>query len=157
MQNISFLLFSVFILLQRTAVYQQQSSHKVSLQMHPVAYSSPSKSLMMLSRRTGTNTNSHPLVRLSRCMSRQAASSSSRTRLSSSSSSQEKTNLQKLHSSAKSEHSSIPLQDGVSTQASKNVQAPARKQLRILFAASAIPMVGFGFMDNLVMIQGVFR
>jgi hypothetical protein len=25
-----------------------------------------------------------------------------------------------------------------------------------LFAASAVPMVGFGFMDNLVMIQGAF-
>jgi hypothetical protein len=34
-----------------------------------------------------------------------------------------------------------------------NTPRPSREALKTLFIASAIPMVGFGFMDNLVMIQ----
>jgi hypothetical protein len=34
-----------------------------------------------------------------------------------------------------------------------NTPRPSREALKALFVASAIPMVGFGFMDNLVMIQ----
>lgn len=37
--------------------------------------------------------------------------------------------------------------------ASSSVPKPTKEQLKILFTASAIPMVGFGFMDNIVMIQ----
>jgi len=39
------------------------------------------------------------------------------------------------------------------SQSAADVPAPSWNALRTLFVASAIPMVGFGFMDNLVMIQ----
>jgi len=33
------------------------------------------------------------------------------------------------------------------------VPKPTKSQLKVLFTASAVPMIGFGFMDNIVMIQ----
>ena len=38
-------------------------------------------------------------------------------------------------------------------QAASPVVGPTKEQLKILFTASAVPMIGFGFMDNIVMIQ----
>ena len=40
-----------------------------------------------------------------------------------------------------------------STSKSKEIQPPTTKQLQIVALRYAIPMIGFGFMDNLVMIQ----
>lgn len=39
------------------------------------------------------------------------------------------------------------------TEPDADIPAPTRRQLRVLALHAAIPMVGFGFMDNLVMIQ----
>jgi len=39
------------------------------------------------------------------------------------------------------------------TISSADIPRPTMQQLKVLFAASAVPMVGFGFMDNIVMIQ----
>lgn len=51
---------------------------------------------------------------------------------------------------------SVLFKSGLASAASgggDRIERPNMKALRTLFVASAIPMVGFGFMDNLVMIQ----
>lgn len=66
-----------------------------------------------------------------------------------------------IHSSAKTEHSTPSMSMEHSTSSSTSgasssssvTPKPSMKQLKILFTASAVPMIGFGFMDNLVMIQ----
>lgn len=72
-----------------------------------------------------------------------------------------KTQQKPIHSSAKTEQSTPTVSMGQQQQAqvaaaANNPQAiapPSSQQLKILFTASAVPMIGFGFMDNLVMIQ----
>jgi Transmembrane protein 65 len=59
----------------------------------------------------------------------------------------------RLHSSAKNSQSPVMnLQQETMTQVS-TVVPPTYPQLQTLFVSSAIPMVAFGFMDNMIMIQ----
>lgn len=59
-----------------------------------------------------------------------------------------------IHSSSKTPNTattmSIPL---AAAPVKEQKIAPSTSQLRTLFIASAVPMVGFGFMDNFIMIQ----
>ena len=42
---------------------------------------------------------------------------------------------------------------GASRASEEFLASPTRSQLRTLFVSSAVPMIGFGFMDNFIMIQ----
>lgn len=92
---------------------------------------------------------------VSRAMSRTSSSTSKpkNLRLSSSTSKQQKP----IHSSAKSEQStptmSMEHPERLASASPKDVPAPTRAQLKVLFTASAVPMIGFGFMDNVVMVN----
>lgn len=64
---------------------------------------------------------------------------------------------QQIHSSANSPKSAsaaaaLHIVEATSTQVS-GIETPSFHQLKALFVSSAIPMVGFGFMDNFIMIQ----
>jgi hypothetical protein len=68
--------------------------------------------------------------------------------------------IRKFHVSAPASKSTTTMNFGATsstssaaTSATEAVPDPTVKALRTLFIASAIPMVGFGFMDNVVMIQ----
>lgn len=116
--------------------------------MHSVA-SALSKSA---ARAVGSQQNKIAVLVFRRGMSR--TSRPKKLRLANSSN---KTQQQKpIHSSAKTEQSTPTMsmeQQQQAAAAAANPQAPSSQQLKILFTASAVPMIGFGFMDNLVMIQ----
>jgi hypothetical protein len=57
------------------------------------------------------------------------------------------------HDTAKRMHSSILMMEQASSRASSSQPTASRDQLKHLFLCSAIPMIGFGFMDNFIMIQ----
>lgn len=126
--------------------------------MHHAAYSLSKNALAVQGRRNSSKIGS--LV-LSRAMSRTTAPKTS-LRLSSTSNKSTtntiapKKQQKPLHSSAKTEQSTPPLsmeQEKIAETAVKALSPPSMSQLKILFTASAVPMIGFGFMDNLVMIQ----
>jgi hypothetical protein len=56
-----------------------------------------------------------------------------------------------IHSSAKNGSASV--QPYATAAALTELPCPTEFQLRTLFMTSSIPMVGFGFMDNFIMIQ----
>lgn len=127
--------------------------------MHHVAYLASKNSLVIVQGRHGTK-----LV-LSRAMSR-TSTTPKNLRLSSTSKSPATTNpttptpkkqQKPIHSSAKTEQStptlSMEQQSEAVAAANETITPPSMSQLKILFTASAVPMVGFGFMDNIVMIQ----
>jgi Transmembrane protein 65 len=57
----------------------------------------------------------------------------------------------RIHSSTKSESAVSP--SDLLVNSTQSFHAPSRDQLKSLFLSSAVPMIGFGFMDNFIMIQ----
>jgi len=70
-----------------------------------------------------------------------------------------KPSLSELQSSSNKKHSTTTLDFAhsspsiITTQSATTTPKPSKAALKTLFTASAIPMIGFGFMDNFVMIQ----
>lgn len=135
--------------------------------MHPIAYAVSKHAVMWPGRHAAATQRIPPmLVVWSRRLSRSSVASSRQTtsRLSSASKKipTKQSLKQPLHSSAKTQQSTpTPLmeQQGIAAAAeattakqstTTKIAAPTLEQLKVLFTASAVPMIGFGFMDNIV-------
>jgi hypothetical protein len=88
-----------------------------------------------------------------RSFCRSSSGSFTTSRLSLSKSNKIHSSAQKLNSASTTQCEFTPPEPLVVQAANVNTPRPSSEALRMIFVASAIPMVGFGFMDNLVMIQ----
>ncbi|CAB9514383.1 Transmembrane protein 65 [Seminavis robusta] len=130
--------------------------------MHPAARSVSRRGLMLL---LPQQSNRMAVLVVSRSFSRRITAShrptnmrNISTRKTTTSSSNNSKQHQPLHSSATTQQSTLSIEQAAAKKqqqalAESTPTAPTMDQLKVLFTASAIPMIGFGVMDNLVMIQ----
>lgn len=123
--------------------------------MHPVAYSVSRRGLML------PRNDRIAVLQVSRGFSRRAVPSTKptsnghiATRKTWSPSKNNK-QQQPIHSSAKTQQPTLSMEKEAAAQQVEEavVTPPSMEQLKVLFSASAVPMIGFGMMDNIVMIQ----